>query len=658
MRRPALVLSLFLTLAACSGAPATVDQTPLVDVTVGEHGSLPALDAHVAGRVDALVTLHTFIDPASSRFEAVLDHYERLGAAHDGDVRLVVRAPASPSPAGYDALVALRASQLQGKQREVWDVLSKWRGGWKTGGAIALVATHADEIGLDREAFRVAVEDGTAQELVRAEAEWAAANGADGTLAMNGRFYRDVIEQRPLDDAFAQTLDAARALLDAGTSREQIYAHHAAQNAEATPFGRPFVDSELVPIGHSPTFGNRKGPVKVVAFMNFQCPFSKRAAVTLAQIVSSHPEVELVFKHMPLEFHRQAREAGAISVAAAAQGKFWEMSELLFLNQARLPKENLDELAAELGNKLELDVQRLLDDRARAYAVVDADVALAERIGVRGTPHFFINGQRLNGAQPLARFEAMIAAEVDHVNSLDVHPANLYAEAVRRNFSEPTTQPTVSPRPELPDYADVPVDKSDPVRGATKGYLVTIVEFGSYQCPFCQRVQPTLKQLADKHPKTVRFVYKHRPLPFHKSSRPAAAAAIAAGKQGKFWEMHDALFGGGVLPQPDEIDEHTDRIAAELGLKMKQFRKDRTAADAKIDADDKLAEESGARGTPTFFINGRRLTGAQPLAAFEDAVAQELEHAKVVQKDANVSDDALYREVIRRRVAVDAAEDE
>ncbi len=188
-----------------------------------------------------------------------------------------------------------------------------------------------------------------------------------------------------------------------------------------------------------------------------------------------------------------------------------------------------------------------------------------------------------------------------------------------------TARPAVAaaPRRTGPDPAKVYEVKVDgaPLRGAENA-RVTIVEFSDFQCPFCSRVTPTLEQLLEDYPDDVRVVYKHLPLPFHQRALPAAKAAVAAGKQGKFWEMHDLLFAN-----QQNLDDETLRAhAAQLGLDAEQFQADSGSAEvAAIVAEDlKQAGELGVTGTPGFFVNGRFLSGAQPYQAFTSRVEQEL----------------------------------
>ena len=171
---------------------------------------------------------------------------------------------------------------------------------------------------------------------------------------------------------------------------------------------------------------------------------------------------------------------------------------------------------------------------------------------------------------------------------------------------------------------------------ATEGYtkvskgpadaLITIIEFSEFQCPFCTRVNPTIKKIMDTYKDKVRVVFKHNPLPFHKDAPLAAQAANAAGKQGKFWEMHDVLFKNQKKAQAENINAY----AKEVGLDMTKFAADLNSAENKkaVAADQALARQFGARGTPNFFINGRNLVGAQPFPAFKTIIDEELKKAE------------------------------
>jgi protein-disulfide isomerase len=152
---------------------------------------------------------------------------------------------------------------------------------------------------------------------------------------------------------------------------------------------------------------------------------------------------------------------------------------------------------------------------------------------------------------------------------------------------------------------------------------ITIVEFSDYQCPFCKRFhEETYHNLLDAYQGKIRFVYRDLPLTsIHPNAFPAAVAAACAGEQDAYWPMHDKLFSADELSQDAYI-----QFATELGLDVPKFTEcigsDRYN-DA-INADSDFAVNLGINSTPTFFINGLAVVGAQPLSVFQQVIDKEL----------------------------------
>jgi protein-disulfide isomerase len=153
-----------------------------------------------------------------------------------------------------------------------------------------------------------------------------------------------------------------------------------------------------------------------------------------------------------------------------------------------------------------------------------------------------------------------------------------------------------------------------PVRGNPDA-KVTIVEYGDFQCPYCLRSRPTLEKILQTYPKDVKLVYKHFPLSFHREAMNAHRASLAAGEQGKFWEMHDAIFASPRDLAPETMRKHAEK----LGLDLAEFDADYKSevVEKKIAADQEEGKKALVRGTPAFFVNGKMISGAQPFEVFQ-----------------------------------------
>jgi protein-disulfide isomerase len=163
-----------------------------------------------------------------------------------------------------------------------------------------------------------------------------------------------------------------------------------------------------------------------------------------------------------------------------------------------------------------------------------------------------------------------------------------------------------------------PVDvERDHIRGSEES-PVTLVEYGDFECPYCGRAEPVIRELLSDFGE-LRYVWRHLPLnDVHPHAQLAAEAAEAAGAQGQFWEMHDLL-----LARQSELEvKDLLRHAEELGLDPERFREDlrRRRGASRIAEDVESADRSGVSGTPTFFINGRRHYGAYDIATLSDEV--------------------------------------
>ena len=168
----------------------------------------------------------------------------------------------------------------------------------------------------------------------------------------------------------------------------------------------------------------------------------------------------------------------------------------------------------------------------------------------------------------------------------------------------------------------VAISPSNPSVGSASA-PITLIEFADYQCPYCGRVEPTLKRLRATYGDKVRFVWKDFPLTqIHPLAFKAGEAAHCAGDQGKYWELHDVLFSKQSELQVDDLKRH----ALTLGLNGETFNQCLDSSKYAERVRDGVAEggQFGVNSTPTVFINGRRLSGAQPYEAFAAVIDEEL----------------------------------
>jgi protein-disulfide isomerase len=337
-----------------------------------------------------------------------------------------------------------------------------------------------------------------------------------------------------------------------------------------------------------------------MVFADFASPEGAKAEPVLAAIREQFPkDVQIVFKHNPSPDRPESRLAHEAAVEAARQGKFWEMYDRLYGGQAGLQRDQLVAHATALG----LDAAafaKALDGRSHK-AIVERDMTEARALGVEGVYALFINGRRGAGAPPLNALSGLIK--------------NLLAGGDGSG-----------PAPVSPATFDL---TGAPVRGRADA-PVSVVLFSDFQCGFCQRVNPTLLQLLERYPGKVRIVFKHFPIEGHDAAPLAHRAAMAAQEQGKFWEMHDRIFANQRALTRADLVAHAQALGLDTAKFDAAIDAERTAAI--LERDKKEGEGAGIDGTPTFFINGTPLVGAQPLQAFAAAVDKALAASPPVER--------------------------
>ncbi len=413
--------------------------------------------------------------------------------------------------------------------------------------------------------------------------------------------------------------------------------------------------------------------VTIIEFSDFQCPFCSRLATTLEDVAAEHPrDVKLVFKQFPLvKIHPQAEPAARAALAAHKQGKFWEMHDVMFANQKALGDSRLESYAQQLGLDMTKWKKDFASDALRKH--VSEELGLGGKISVSSTPTFFINGRLFKGAQPAEKIRATVDEELllarklleagakrEELYARFIHPgAPVVAEPAPKVPAAAADKPEAKPaepKPDpdhvpgeasrIPNYA-VPVGEGRPSRGPADA-LVTIVEFGAFDCDNCRKLQPTLNKLQAKYPKDVRLVF--RQLAATPSARRSAQIALAAHKQGKFWPAHDKLMAA----EGDQTAETATTLAQDLGLDLEKFQQDlrdrgEGGALRQIQQDQAVVDVfRGEAPAPLLFVNGRYLDGLPTLDALDKLVAEAKAKAEAFVADKGVTDKGKLYEAMQR----------
>jgi protein-disulfide isomerase len=261
------------------------------------------------------------------------------------------------------------------------------------------------------------------------------------------------------------------------------------------------------------------------------------------------------------------------------------------------------------GNAVQADSPQSVSDKALNYIndnLLDAGVtASVSRV------------QETNGVYLL---ELEISGQV--IESYATKDGSLLFAAGIDLDSEPLPGPSEPTDPPQDSGGRVSVSADDDPSLGPDDAAVTIIEFSDFQCPFCARVVPTIKQIEEEFGDSVRIVFRDFPLSFHQQAQKAAEAAECADDQGKFWEMHDKLFENQNALGIDSLKQYANELGLDGGEFDSCLDSGKHAEEVRKDFAD--GQQAGVTGTPAFFINGKLVSGAQPFSVFKQAIEQEL----------------------------------
>jgi protein-disulfide isomerase len=283
--------------------------------------------------------------------------------------------------------------------------------------------------------------------------------------------------------------------------------------------------------------------------------------------------------------------------------------------------------------------QKLYEGRRNALEAIVADSLIAQAAKGKGlSPDAFVEAELTRRVKPVTDAEVVEFYQANQ-NQMQGRPLDVMAPAISRYLEEQRRNEARSAlvvelrkgAPALRVMIDAPrhtvsLAPTDPALGASAA-PVTIVEFSDFQCPFCQRVAPTLKRVRETYGDKVRIVWKDFPLTqIHPQAFKAGEAGHCAAEQGKFWEYHDRLFANQQALQLDDLKKY----AADLGLDAARFNAcvDSSKYGDRVREGVSQGSRLGVNSTPTVYVNGRLLSGAQPYETFVAVIDEELSRSK------------------------------
>jgi len=477
------------------------------------------------------------------------------------------------------------------------------------------LAKWAEEAGVGQQEYNRRVSEPATLERIIQDVTVARRLGIESTptFFINGR----LVEGAQPQAFFEQMIDQELKLMsDAQGSWSARYQARVAENMRSslvkTLLGQDPHDYR-VPVDDSPTSGPATAPITLVVFSDYECPFCKRGEATLKRVQQAYGQkVRIVFKHLPLDFHESARPAALLASALdikSGQEAFFSLSRELFERSPQIGPSVLEELGKRHGLSVSEVKAAISGQNTLANQRLERDMFLAEDVMAQGTPHFFINGKRLDGARPFEHFAALIDHELERAQELlarGTHPQDLYAE-LQKDARSPGAPTRVE--------HDL-VRAGHPLRGPSTA-PVTIHVFSDFECPYCRLAEQSLADLVKEYPGKIALVWHDFPLPFHERARPLAQAAHAAyrlGGDAAFWKVHDVIFA---LEQaePNLTDESLKSALSDGPWTWERLQTEapKPEHDAAILADQELAKQLGIDGTPAFVIGNYLVTGARPV---------------------------------------------
>lgn len=643
MNKLSLLISVMvLMMVSCSIRDDTAQsQSPSVTKqSTTDRYAVPVGESISIGPHDAPITIINFSDfqcPFSQRAVPVI---ALLMEQYPEKIRYVFK----HFPLGFHRLAtkAARTSIAADRQGNFWEAYELIFQNNKNLTSEKLSAM-AQKLQLDMERFQVDSTSQESQHIINRDIDEGRQFGVRGTptLFVNGKRMVGV-EIKVMREIIAKDLKKAEKM-----KREGITDFYAAfiKNGMTT-FAKPKSVAppvqktiyRLIPPENTPSIGNQESEMRIVAFLDYQCPHSRKVYNTMKELAEQKKRAVLLqFINLPLSFHLHAKEAALAALVANKHEKFELFSDKMFSTQhvwSSMDKSAFSDYLLSVAKSLEIDESTF--KRELASATVKRKLRkqreIAENLGVHITPASFINGRYIRGAYPLFSFIATYDEEKQrsdlHRKEKSLSGEKLYLELVKDGEPFIHSASAQARRTLFADGGDIYTPRlhgEEPQIG-TKSTPLTVVLFVDYPCPYSRRGFMLLKQLQSEQIEKLHVLLKHLPLRSSPYAREIALYAITVNSlygEEKYSETAALLFSrqkemGGLK----KVDLFLKKLTEDLGLEWKKVAKKMHAPETLLiltkDIDE--AQRLHVTGVPTLFINGKKIKGVHPISWFRAAI--------------------------------------
>lgn len=644
------IFAMVLIMVSCGTRDDAV-QSQLPSVTkqsTTDRYSVPVGDSLSIGPQNAPITIINFSDfqcPFSQRAVPVIS---LLMEQYPGKIRYVFK----HFPLGFHKMAskAARTAIVAGRQGKFWEAYRLIFQNNKNLTSEKLDAV-AQKLQLDMERFQADSTSKESQHIINRDGVEGRRFGVRGTptLFVNGKRMVGV-EIKVMREIITKDLKRAEKMKKDGVT--DFYAAFIKNGM--TTFTKPKSAAppvqktiyRLIPPEGTPSIGNKESEMRIVAFLDYQCPHSRKVYNTIKELATQKKgAVLLQFINIPLSFHLHAKEAARAALVADKHEKFELFSDKMFSMQhvwSSMDKSAFSDYLLSVAKSLEIDESTFKRELSSATVKrkLRKQMELAKNLGVHMTPASFINGRYIRGAYPLFSFIATYDEEKQRSASLITEKSlageELYLELVKDGEPFIHSASAQARRTLFADGGDIytPRLHGDEPQVGEKSTPLTVVLFVDYPCPYSRRGFMLLKQLQSEQKEKLHVVVKHLPLRSSPYAREIALYAITVNTlygEEQYLKTVTRLFSRQKeMGRLKKVDLFLKKLTKDVGLEWEKIAKKMYTPEILLiltkDIDE--AQRLHVTGVPTLFINGKKIKGVHPISWFRAAINKRADEVK------------------------------